>query len=69
MRFPTLTDAASVLSLLPATQKALNAASAPAPPPSLEIPGDSPFSLCPASRPTDLFQIKSLIMSKQPVFM
>ncbi|KAI0521842.1 hypothetical protein F5B22DRAFT_643428 [Xylaria bambusicola] len=33
-----------------------------------ELPGGSPFSLCDVSQPTDLFQIDSIELSKQPVY-
>ncbi|KAI0191646.1 hypothetical protein F4808DRAFT_443680 [Astrocystis sublimbata] len=33
-----------------------------------ELPGGSPFSLCDVSRPTDLFQIDSIEVTKQPVY-
>ncbi|KAM0715194.1 hypothetical protein Q7P37_009659 [Cladosporium fusiforme] len=39
----------------------------PTPPPKT-LPGGTPFSLCPASNPTDLFAIKSLELTKQPVY-
>ena len=35
----------------------------------VELPDGTPFSLCPVSRPTDLFDIKYVELSKQPVFL
>lgn len=34
-----------------------------------DLPGGSPFSLCQASQPTDLFDIQSVELTKQPVYM
>lgn len=35
----------------------------------VELPGDTPFSLCPVSRSTDLFDIRYLELTQQPVYM
>lgn len=34
-----------------------------------ELPGGSPLSLCSVSRPTDLFQISSVELTKQPLYL
>ncbi|KAH8165903.1 hypothetical protein CIB48_g2344 [Xylaria polymorpha] len=33
-----------------------------------ELPGGSPFSLCDVSQPTDLFQVASIELTKQPIY-
>lgn len=35
----------------------------------VELPGGSPLSLCEVSRPTDLFNITSVEVTKQPIYM
>ncbi|KAI1775060.1 hypothetical protein F4818DRAFT_441884 [Hypoxylon cercidicola] len=73
MRILTLEDAARALSLAPTFQKILSSgplsglsdtqlSSKP------EIPGGTPFSFCQESRPTDLFDIASVELTQQPVY-
>ena len=70
MRFPFVENAVRALSLSSEVQKPigsiLNDGSLHL---KAELPGDSPFSLCEVSRPTDLFEIKSVQLSKQPIYM
>ncbi|KAI1758496.1 hypothetical protein GGR53DRAFT_524621 [Hypoxylon sp. FL1150] len=71
MRIPTWEDFTSVLSFSPVLQRPLgNGLKLPDTPlPSQsEIPGGSPFSLCEVSRPTDLFDIASVELDGQPVY-
>ncbi|KAI2629984.1 hypothetical protein GGR54DRAFT_587226 [Hypoxylon sp. NC1633] len=73
MRVPTLHDAAKVLSIFPRFQKILGGGSPSGPSdPALssraEIPGGSPFSFCDVSRSTDLFNITSVELTRQPVY-
>ncbi|KAI4866794.1 hypothetical protein F4820DRAFT_446670 [Hypoxylon rubiginosum] len=73
MRIPTLEDATRALSLFPSLQKALSSgplSRLSGTPPSFkaEIPGGTPFSFCEASRPTDLFEITSVELTQQPVY-
>jgi len=76
MRFPTMQDAARVSSFFTELQKPLGGGLArevsdprflPAMLP--ELPGGSPFSLCAESRPTDLFEIYTVILDTQPLHM
>ncbi|KAI1371191.1 hypothetical protein F4677DRAFT_436223 [Hypoxylon crocopeplum] len=72
MRIPTLDDVARLLSISPGVQKILGSESSSrlSAPPSLkaEIPGGTPFSFCEVSRPTDLFDITSVELTQQPVY-
>lgn len=71
MRMPTLSDAAEAFSLSSAVQQRLTGNFLSEPPTGqlVELPGDAPFSLCPVSRSTDLFEIKYVELTKQPVYM
>ena len=74
MRLPLLTDAVRALSFSPGPQKifggshredvtTLRLAERP------ELPGGTPMSLCNESSPTDLFNVSSVQLSKQPLYM
>jgi hypothetical protein len=74
MRLPLLTDAVRALSFSPGPQKVfsgshrddvttLRLAERP------ELPGGTPMSLCSESSPTDLFNVSSVQLSKQPLYM
>lgn len=72
MRIPRLSDAAKALSLSSAVQQRLGGkghSTSVSTEGLVELPGGTPFSLCPVSRPTDLFDIKYVELSKQPVYM
>jgi hypothetical protein len=63
-------DAVKALSWSPFLQKILgNEASVSNSFGATELPGGSPFSLCEVSRPTDLFEITSVELTQQPVYM
>ena len=75
MRIPALTEAAPILSLFSIFQKPLNnddtrndisesLISHPR-----ELPGGSPFSLCKESSSTDFFNISSVEVTHQPIYM
>ena len=72
MRMPTISDAAKALSFSSTLQQRLRGRTNPTQSSDerlVELPGGSPFSLCPLSRPTDLFDIKAVELSKQPIYM
>ncbi|KAI5863771.1 hypothetical protein GGS23DRAFT_513425 [Durotheca rogersii] len=73
MRIPMLKDAAKALSLSPGLQKTLSGGLSSGLSDALlslkaDIPGGSPFSFCEVSRSTDLFDITSVELTKQPVY-
>ncbi|TGJ88662.1 hypothetical protein E0Z10_g9 [Xylaria hypoxylon] len=68
MRIEISRDATMALSLLPASQKPIGSAvSKDSFSLRGDLPGGSPFSLCDVSRPTDLFNIRSIELTRQPV--
>lgn len=72
MQIPTRKDFARALSFSPALQKPLGSGlklSGTPLPSQAEIPGGSPFSFCEVSRSTDLFNISSVELTRQPVYM
>lgn len=70
MHIPFLAEATRVLSFSSALQKPIFGDKHPqVPNPSnAEIP-DGPFSFCEVSRPTDIFNITSFQLDRQPVYM
>ncbi|KAK7979807.1 hypothetical protein PG989_012264 [Apiospora arundinis] len=66
MRIPSFGEAARALRLLQGLQKPLNSGISLAS--TANIPGGTPFTLCPESRSTDLFQISSVVIERQPVY-
>ncbi|KAI6091244.1 hypothetical protein F4821DRAFT_198843 [Hypoxylon rubiginosum] len=71
MQIPTRKDFARALSFSPALQKPLGSGlklSGTPLPSQAEIPGGSPFSFCEVSRSTDLFNISSVELTRQPVY-
>ncbi|KAI0875542.1 hypothetical protein GGS24DRAFT_455065 [Hypoxylon argillaceum] len=69
MRIQMLKDTTAVLSLSLASQKPLTSGnSQDLFPLRAQLPGGSPFSRCEVSRSTDLFNIESVELTKQPVY-
>lgn len=73
MRFAIGQNAARALSISPGFQRPLsNERQGEVSEKSLalkDLPGGTPMSLCPASKSTDLFNITSVEVTKQPIYM
>lgn len=67
MRLPALFESLRFFSSTQQTLGGLDAALDV--PQRLELPGGTPFSLCPASRPSDLLRISSVELTPQPLYM
>lgn len=57
------------LQFLTSTQRTLGGSGAGTDPQHLELPGGSPFSLCPAASASDLLKIDSVELTPQPLRM
>lgn len=64
MRTPMLVDATRALSVSSAIQQRLGGQLS-----FHDLPGGTPFSLCPVSSSTDLFDTTSIELTKQPVYL
>jgi len=74
MRLPSLADAVRALSFSPRQQKPLggghdDSLSSLRLEERPELPGGTPISLCKASSPSDLFQVTSVELTKQPLYL